>query len=680
MPLEVVTKLGAVAARPNIPDDTDETADITISKLVLVGELAKASVNVAVADVLTTGTATDTITGAPQVVINLLDRDYKLSQSGVFGDPVDIRIDTIPYRLVEVSLVDIEQLQLTFEHKIVALLRQHTKALKASRDTMTRAQFIELMLREIAPEFPGLRFVCPEVNTAQPVGAAKKTGRTLKSKTLGSTVSKSVRGSGFGVTHLDIRDWDGSTVTLGPSQLKNASIVLDVCAQLGANAKATLAVVEACIVEPDKPFGNPPVGPGSGGSAGILQWGGGGTTLPAWANDVAQAVTHSLQDPGATGKGGMMSLARNNPGWSAGTVAQREQGSAFGSRYDMAQAGAMTVINAFKNAGGFAATGVTGVAGGAVTTATYEFTRGQSGQAEDSWTCGQRLASEVNWRLFIVGPNAVYFCTDDDLIASEPKYFLAPGTPGVVKPGYDVEVGGRTVVIKGRRQPKPSTAQFEVRVDRWKAPIGTVVELGEWGPADGTWIVTEVDTNLFDADATVIVDAPQKPLPEPAATTTTTGGVTGATVIGPLASSSKNPIDRVYAASAAMSARNLPYSKTAGGHGGDGWAAEIRAPGQDCSSAVSIVLYQAGLMPGYANTIVSGDFSGWMQPGRGTQMTVWYNAGHVFIEFYGRPAKRFDTVSGGSGGSGPHLRFTAPGDAPDTWENSGFAARHVPGF
>jgi hypothetical protein len=61
-------------------------------------------------------------------------------------------------------------------------------------------------------------------------------------------------------------------------------------------------------------------------------------------------------------------------------------------------------------------------------------------------------------------------------------------------------------------------------------------------------------------------------------------------------------------------------------------------------------------------------------------MTVWYNAGHVFIEFYGRPAKRFDTVPGGSGGDGPHLRYTAPGSAGDTWESHGFFPRHVSGY
>jgi hypothetical protein len=139
----------------------------------------------------------------------------------------------------------------------------------------------------------------------------------------------------------------------------------------------------------------------------------------------------------------------------------------------------------------------------------------------------------------------------------------------------------------------------------------------------------------------------------------------------------------VYAAAQAMDRQNLPYGPA--GHTGN-WATAVRAPNQDCSSAVSIVLYQAGLMPGYAGPIVSSEFANWGQPGRGSQMTVWYipgalgGNGHVFIEFYGRPAQRFDTVSGGSGGSGPHLRFTAVGSAHDLYESVGFAARHAPGL
>jgi hypothetical protein len=660
--VDVITKIGARVPQPHL----NETSDITIRKLRLQGALRRSGIDVDVTNVLTDGHFEDTITGVPQIVLDVFDRDYKALQSGVFGQKVDVLLDRVPFRIVQVSLTDVELLELTMEHKIVALLREHTSPLKVARSSMTRAQFIELMLKEIAPQFPGLRYVSPEINAIQPIASSSTSGRSLTSKTLGSTnVTRNVRGSGFGLTHLDIISWDGGTATLGPSQLANAAIVFATCAQLGATGKALLAMIEACIVEPNAPFENSPAG-GNGGSVGILQWGGGGGGPPVWANDVAQSVLHSLQDPGATGGGGMISLARNNPGWTAGQVAQREQGSAFPARYDQAQRGAQQVIDAFTAAGGLSA-----LSGATNQTVGYEFTRGQPGQPEDSWTAGLRLAAEVNWRLFIVGPNAVYFVTDEDLLKAPVKYRIDPLTKGITQITFDAQVGGRTVVVKRHRQPRPSEAQIDCRIDRWGAPLGSVIELADYGPGDGRWLVTDIQRNLFNAEGTIKLSRAQKPFDEPANTTISTSGLV-------LPGAAGGTVGKVYAAAAAMDKMNLPYSIA--------FRTLSQQPprgGYDCSAAVSWALLSGGLpLPNNVTwgawAPVSGDFEGWGQPGRGAEMTVWCNSGHIFIEFYGAPAKRFDTVPGGSGGLGPHLRYTAPGDAGDTWEATGFAARHWP--
>lgn len=677
--VELVKSLGSNAARPDIPDDSGEVAEFTIRKLKIVTALTQAGVDVQIADVITAASAVDTISGAPQLTISILDRDYRLLTSGAFGATVDVVIDSIPYRLVEVSLTDTEALDLKFEHLIVALLRKHTGPLKAARGTVTRAGFIETMLREIADEFPGLRYVCPEINTPQPVTSSKKSGRSLTSKTVtGKQVTGGVRGSGFGVSSLRIRNWDGAMVTLGPAQLQNAATVLQTCDQAAAPAKAVLACAEACIVEAPL-FANSGVATDHT-STGILQLL--STTaagLGISALDIVACVTAFLTR-GFTGAGGAIALAKQNPSWSAGQIAQAVQGSAFPARYDAAQQGAAAVISAWTQSTGST---FTGFGAGltlqqSATTGKYEFTRGQSGQAEDSWTCMLRLASEVNWRCFIAGARTVYFVTDDDLIKGDTKYLLQPGSKGITRPSFITEVGKRTIVVKGRRQPKPSEAQFDVRVDRWQAPIGSVVELDGWGPADDKWILIETDSNLFDAAATIRIHAPQKDLPEPAAATTTTTQ----SVAGPFAASpglnAADPIDRVYAAAQIIDKRNLPYI-FGGGHTGS-WASAMAASGLDCSSSTSLALHMAGLMDRFPAPIVSGDFSGWGVPGRGREMTVWYTGGHVFIEFYGRPAQRFDTVPGGSGGDGPHLRFTARGNPQDLYEASGFAARSWPGF
>jgi hypothetical protein len=211
---------------------------------------------------------------------------------------------------------------------------------------------------------------------------------------------------------------------------------------------------------------------------------------------------------------------------------------------------------------------------------------------------------------------------------------------------------------------------LDVRVGRWAAPPGAVLDLDGFGPGDGKWILTDMQRDLWDALGTATIDQPQKAFAEPAAAQTTAGataagvGVTGPQASGNPALSSANPIDRVYAAAQIITNRHLPYGP--GGHGLN-WPSAAQASNMDCSSSTSTALWMAGIF-NFPGPIVSGDFGPWGVPGVGSQMTVWWSSGHVYIQFYGRPAKRFDTVPGG----GPQLRFDTgldgtPGMTPQHW-------------
>lgn len=514
------------ARLPGLPDEDNEQIDVTIRKLKLVGALKQTGIDVDVTDVLTSGMLEDSMTGAPQFTLDMLDRGYAALQSGVFGQKVDIELDGVPFRLVEVSVTDVETLELLFEHKIVNLLRDHTSPLKATRGTTTRAQFVERMLREITSEI-AVTYVAPEEDKVQPIGAARATGRTLKAKKLSGTslnaVTQSSRQPGFGIHSLDIQQFDGGTIHLGPVELSNAATVLGVCKQLNAPAKAVLACVEACIVEAPG-FQNSGVA-SDHTSTGILQLlSSTAAGLGISALDIAACVNAFLTK-GFFSHGGAISQANANPGESAGTIAQNTQGSAYPTRYDAVQGSALKVIQAWAGGTGFTASAFSSFAsaGRSITTnLPYEFSRGQPGQREDSWTCMQRLASEVNWRCYVAGRNNVYFVTDDDLLVTKSSYTIAPGEIGVGKLTFHAEVGGRTILCKGRRQPKPSDALLEARIDRWAAPPGTVIILEDYGPADGQWLVADVQRPVFDAAAQITLVAPQKALPEPAPQTKTT--------------------------------------------------------------------------------------------------------------------------------------------------------------
>jgi hypothetical protein len=103
----------------------------------------------------------------------------------------------------------------------------------------------------------------------------------------------------------------------------------------------------------------------------------------------------------------------------------------------------------------------------------------------------------------------------------------------------------------------------------------------------------------------------------------------------------------------------FPY-RWGGGHG------SFIDDAYDCSGSVSYALAAAGMLD---SPLASGDLTGWGEPGRGRWITVYANAGHVYMEVGGL---RFDT-SGRAGRRGSR------------WQNArrsgrGFEARHWPGL
>lgn len=122
------------------------------------------------------------------------------------------------------------------------------------------------------------------------------------------------------------------------------------------------------------------------------------------------------------------------------------------------------------------------------------------------------------------------------------------------------------------------------------------------------------------------------------------------------------PAGAPAAVSAIIAAGNaiatLPYVY-GGGHG------SFHADGYDCSGSVSYALAAAGLV---TSPMASGAFESWGQPGPGRWITVYANAGHVWMEVAGW---RFDTVALAEGGT----RWSRGGG-----EFSGFVVRHPAGL
>jgi hypothetical protein len=101
-----------------------------------------------------------------------------------------------------------------------------------------------------------------------------------------------------------------------------------------------------------------------------------------------------------------------------------------------------------------------------------------------------------------------------------------------------------------------------------------------------------------------------------------------------------------------------PY-KYGGGHG------SYRDSGYDCSGTVSYALHGGGLL---RTPLDSSGFMSYGEPGPGKHITIYANAGHVYMVIDGR---RFDTSARRETGS----RWTNTRRNP-----SGFVVRHPPGL
>ncbi|HVR04939.1 MAG TPA: hypothetical protein VMS02_02785 [Solirubrobacteraceae bacterium] len=120
-------------------------------------------------------------------------------------------------------------------------------------------------------------------------------------------------------------------------------------------------------------------------------------------------------------------------------------------------------------------------------------------------------------------------------------------------------------------------------------------------------------------------------------------------------------IQRVIAGANAIA--DFPYVY-GGGH------ASFVSNSYDCSGSVSYALAAGGLL-GAPET--SGQLESWGEPGPGKWITIYANAGHVYMYVnIGGRWMRFDTV----GRSGPY----ASRWQPEMRSNEGFVARHPPGF
>ena len=450
-----------------------------LDKVRLNGELISADLTRAV---IGEPTIRRTIEGASELTLVVSDPEGKLRRRPLLDESARMVVDDLRFRLVKVAKSG-DDITLTGEDEIIYRLRQSFGPKKATRDKVTRAQFVKRLVQEGAGK--NIRFYSPELTIEQPIAKAGKQTTTEADPEPG--IPRDARG-------LTVK---GVPATL--QQKKIADQVIRLAMKYKPPRRAVVALLTACIVE--SVMGTYGMTYSTDGdSIGLLQ---ARTAYVSRENalSIPYNVRRFMLEPWTgTPLGGAIKQAK--AGRAPGDIAQSIQGSAYPDRYALYVDEANEWIDAYfgGEAGDFGS-------GSRTIVKPYEF---EVKKGEDYWTAIKRLADEVNWRAFVVG-DTFYFVAETTLLRGRRRMIVREETRGIDQVDWELDAGK-----------KANTATITGRIINWDAPPGTVAALDEsHGPARGKWLVSEIDGSLIHPDVTITLKRASKPKPEPAPETET---------------------------------------------------------------------------------------------------------------------------------------------------------------
>jgi hypothetical protein len=645
----------------SVPQLLDYPIDTTIDSLIINDSLISAELSAAILD----GKLIETTVGAASLELNIEDSNRtlvpQLLKDWVKQGPTPVLVIpaahnkrkrvTLPVTWNEIyctlderdfALCQVhksgDQFDLTFENRAIHELRRYNKPKVWQRTSnFSRAMAIKAMCDEVTTMPSGIEFFCSQLHTMQPIANAKRMPKDAQ--------VKAMHGHGFAAK---------APVTVkGKKATAQQKSYISQVLKTGESMQMPYPVLVSsimCITQESSVaiLNNPTLGMGLFSQEKYI--GGQRSPWPAMDQGIAGDAKAYFDQ--------CVKSYRANPNQKLADLVQSVQRSGAGAQYY-----AQWETEAKKTMELWG----TSVSGGSVTFQEfnqYNFKRGTDQGPEDSWSCIQRLAKEVNWRAFMVD-NTLYYEDDNTLVTSVPYDTISESTDGIDTIDYDIDTGKSVNEVT-------VTAHF----DRWQSPPGVCIVVENSGPADGRWVVYQVERPLFSNTGTITLHLPSAALPEPSPS------ISSVTLKGTayVAASGNPGVDKCYAKAKEIDGKHYPYVY-AGGH------SSIGVPtggGFDCSGYVSAILNAAG----WLNTPeASGGLNSWGQPGEGKIMTVWTNpnpgpTGHVFIEF------KLPTPIGHCQANTSHVKPPSWGAAVVPWGGPGqadagnrgtFFPRHWPG-
>lgn len=550
-----------------------------------------------IGDAVAEATLIRKIVGASELTITVLDPSRRLLRSKLLEEAHELTLDGLRWKLVKVASEGRnEPLSLTYEPLIVYLLKALKGPHKAFRDKMTRAEFAQARAYEARPR---PRFIAPELHVVQDIADAESGKRAKKQ-------SEESRGKGIGVhdPKLQIND---RPATKGQAEILDR--MLRVAEFEGAGTKVMEALVLAVIDESvvgtlsDNLL---QIEPGS-----VSGFKGDPTNPEQSAKGFLRGYEPS--SPGALG------VYKAHPDYSPALIATTVQRNAAGAGpYERFTEEGRAWVAAY---------------GGGIEVGTTDFTRYafQQKKSESNWHCMVRLASEVHWRCF-ESASWIYYLDEPTLMRSHRRMRVSDSAPGIIDTSFDYDVGKEVTEVT-----------VECLANTWAAPPGSVAAVSEHGPADGLYLVEQIESKPSSSKQAVNVTLRKAtdPLPEPAPKSTSGsvnfGGDSGA--IPPKVATIIETID-------AFDAAKTPYL-WGGGHGA------FASPTErvDCSGFISAVVHAAGYL---SRPVTSGEFANLLARGEGEWVTIYGDTEHVLMKVkYADGNWRWAGTSSTNPGGGP---------------------------
>lgn len=610
------------------PATVDALMDASRAKvldmLLLDGAGMQLNVRAAVSDVV----LEETMEGSSTLSVQIVDENREILNSALLDHTVDADVLGLEFRLAAVGWQP-PMLTLTFEDRAVARLRLKDSPRKTSRGKVTRAEFVYSLVREIRSE--RIPFYAPELHKRQPIA-----------KVIETPEQKAQRRK----THVDAFPKDAIITVKGQVAKRGQRKVIEDVLQQGVNQGANDRVLVAAIMTITQESSC------SNLRCRVISTG--ATICGTFQQDPRYwpASRNVLKDATAFFSRAIPAF-KADPTGDIGDVIDSFQRSGHPEKYDQWEQEARRTVDLWLGSGGKSGTETRKKA--------YEFARGQSNQPgqtpEDSWTAIQRLSQEVNWRAFM-RRGVLYYLSDTTLIGRRATLVVSPTSQGVVSMPFSYNRGKKVQQVT-----------LNIYADNWTGIPGDHVIVNNLGPANGDYLVATARRSLFNPQVEVTLKAATRPLPEPAADTTSVSHSTAA--LGALS----NHILNAYKKAKAISSHHYSYS-WGGGHNSS-FSPSGPKHAYDCSGSCSAALHAGGMLDAPADTTI---LANWGAPGPGKFMTLWVkNTGdshtsHAFLDF-NLPGKGLECFTTGNWGA----KNDGAGFKPNHHPTDGFTPRHWPG-